>query len=78
MSDYKPINCGLHSELELLAMRRKLVRLEVMLENDQKQEISGRVLDVYTREGAEYLQMMGKQGQTIKLRLDRIIAITQA
>ena len=70
--DYQPISCGLHSEYELLAMRR--ARVSLVHRDDQGVEhcLQGRVEDVFTRQGAEYLRLKLEDGETRDLRLDRI------
>ncbi|WP_456372636.1 transcriptional antiterminator, Rof [Thiolapillus sp.] len=70
--DYSPIPCGLHSEYELLAMRRARVVLVHVDERGQEQQLQGRVEDVFTRQGAEYLRLALAGGEIVDLRLDRI------
>ena len=72
MSDYQPIDCGVHSELELLAMHRTQVCLEIRQADNQMEEIHGRVLDVFTKEGAEYLRLATEE-EELNVRLDRIL-----
>lgn len=64
--DYRPIDCGLHSELELLAMRRQPVTLIL-----RDGEAAGRVVDLVVRDGAEYLVLESAGGRS-EIRLDRI------
>ena len=65
MSDYTPISCDIHSELELLAMRR--TRISFVL-TDGNEKIQGIISDFKVEKGAEYLVL--DNGESI--RLDRI------
>jgi transcriptional antiterminator Rof (Rho-off) len=72
MDDYRPISCGLHSEYELLAMRRAEVSLIHRDDQGCEHRLRGRVEDVFTRQGAEYLRLRQEDGAVRDLRLDRI------
>ncbi|TFW08511.1 hypothetical protein E4K72_07795 [Oxalobacteraceae bacterium OM1] len=65
---YVPISCDVHDELLSAATLRKPCRLTVALADGQSVRIDGVIADVYTREGAEYLQL--HDGTTY--RLDQI------
>lgn len=74
-TDYRPIGCDLHSELELLALRRTRV---VAHANDPVAgpvRWSGEVCDVRTRDGAEYLVLLNVAGEHRDVRLDRLSAL---
>ena len=78
MSPYKPVSCGLHSEYELLAMHRSRVRLSCTSEEGVAQTVEGKVLDVVTRNKAEYL-VLEIDGMEVKsIRLDRIRRLEKA
>ena len=78
MSPYKPVSCGLHSEYELLAMHRSRVRLSCISEEGVAQTVEGQVLDVVTRNKAEYL-VLEIDGMEVKsIRLDRIRRLEKA
>ncbi len=70
--DYRPIACGLHSELELLAMHRESVRLVL-----PDGEAAGRVVDLVVHDGAEFLVLESAGGRA-EIRLDRIGEIRSA
>ena len=70
--DYQPISCGLHSEYERLAMSREEVSLSHVDEQGCESRLRGRVEDVFTRQGAEYLRLRLADGEIRDLRLDRI------
>lgn len=74
-TDYSPVSCDLHSEFELLAMRRALVRLDAQLSGEEIHDLECRVLDVQTRDGAEYLELEDLTGRRLSCRLDRIRAL---
>ena len=65
---YLPISCSVHDELLALATLRRECGLTVAGEDGAEEEIRGIIADVYSRGGAEYLELRG--GRTI--RLDRI------
>ena len=75
MSDYQPIDCGLHSRYELAIMHRMpltlcwqgndgLTHLETLLPED-----------LQTSKGEEFLVLMNGSGEQLKVRLDRIPAV---
>ncbi len=70
-TDYRPVSCDLHSELELLALRGARVTIDADCDG---REVVGRVAsvsDVLTRDGAEFLVLVDTAG-TFCCRLDRI------
>lgn len=71
-SDYRPIDCDRHSEYELLAMRREAVEIIAAGESGP---VRGRVVDVVTRDGAEYLVVQEGEGGSRWLRLDRLLKV---
>lgn len=68
---YVPISCEIHDEFLALASLRRSCELTVVLGDGREQTVSGLIADVYTREGAEYLQL--RDGPTF--RLDQIRAL---
>ena len=72
MTDYTPIECGLHSEYELAIMHREVLRLRWQDEHLQVHTESVTPLDLVTRDGAEFLLALGRDGVTHQIRLDRI------
>jgi transcriptional antiterminator Rof (Rho-off) len=71
---YKPIACGLHSEYELVIIRRVNLRLGWMDAHGQEHIGNILPLDIYTRDHAEYLIVRNIDGQQHEIRLDRIIS----
>ena len=70
---YEPVSCDYHDELEAAAMHKKEIELEFDLEGvAQKQR--GRIADVYTADGAEFVKFESDSGP-IAIRLDQIISM---
>lgn len=68
---YEPISCSIHDEFLALASLRRSCELTVVLAEGREETVSGVITDVYTREGAEYLQL--RDGPTF--RLDKVRAL---
>jgi len=68
---YYPISCAVHDQLLALATLRKESDLTVAGEDGRSELIRGLIVDVYSRSGAEYLELA--DGRTY--RLDRILAL---
>jgi len=69
MSDYTPISCAQHSEYELMAMHRQMVELKLV---ESKEKIVGRLVDITTRGGVEYMTLLFEGDQKSEVRLDHI------
>jgi Rho-binding antiterminator len=72
---YRPISCDNHDELEAAAVKR----MDVELEFDQKgvrQRERGKITDVYTSDGAEYIKLEKATG-TVEIRLDEIVRMRE-
>ncbi|HRK78315.1 MAG TPA: transcriptional antiterminator, Rof [Thiobacillus sp.] len=67
MSDYRPIACADHERLEFAALTRQWLELRV---DGARQRLLP--LDVYTRDGAEWLDAQTESGDTVTLRLDTL------
>ncbi|MEQ1661357.1 MAG: transcriptional antiterminator, Rof [Thiobacillus sp.] len=69
MSDipYQPIPCAQHERLEFAALTKQWLDVKV-------DGIAQRLLplDVYTRDGAEWLQARNEAGEVVTLRLDSL------
>lgn len=69
MSDYRAITCSDHERLELAALKRQWLDLTVTTgERTGSQRLLP--LDVYTRDGAEWLLAESQSGEQLTLRLD--------
>ncbi len=73
-SPYAPIACGLHENYQFAVMKRALLDLRWRDSDDCIREVRVMPRDVFTREGAEYLQAEDKNGMLYTIRLDRIDA----
>ena len=74
-NDYVPIACDAHSVLELLALRRRPVEIAYRAVDGDRASVQARVVDLRTRDGAEYLEIETSSGSAESIRLDRIVAI---
>jgi Rho-binding antiterminator len=66
---YQPISCVNHERLEFAVLKRQWLEIEVM----QGEHAGCRrllPLDVYAREGVEWLQAQTGSGEKLTLRLD--------
>lgn len=75
---YQPIACGLHELYQLASMRGD--PLYICWENESEGVLKARlrIVDVYTRDRAEYLSGKTASGEYNEIRLDRIIAASWA
>lgn len=73
---YTPIACVLHERLEFAVLRGLM--LELSWEEDGCSHTAwARPLDVYTRDGAEWLKIRLGDARELTLRLDRIRAFRE-
>jgi len=71
VSDYRPIPCSDHERLEFAALKRQ--RIEVTVKSGSSSEVQRLLpLDVYTRDGAEWLTAQTPAGDVVTLRLDAL------
>jgi len=69
VSDYRSIACADHERLEFAALTRQWLDIKVAA-RDQPGTQRLLPLDVYTREGAEWLVAETEAGEKLTLRLD--------
>ena len=72
---YEPVSCDYHDQLEAAAMHKNLVELEFDLHGVTQKE-RGRVEDVYTTDGAEFIRFAADAGP-LEIRLDHIISMKE-
>ncbi|HWW61920.1 MAG TPA: Rho-binding antiterminator [Thermoanaerobaculia bacterium] len=72
---YEPVSCDYHDQLEAAAMHRTPVELEFDLEGVAQRE-QGRIEDVYTSDGAEFVRFAASSGP-LEIRLDHIISLRE-
>lgn len=73
MADYAPIACVAHERLEFAVLKRQRLRLVYRDEAGAEQAAEVLPLDVYTRDGAEWLSVRDEAGREFVVRLDRIL-----
>jgi Rho-binding antiterminator len=69
VSDYRPIACPEHEQLEFAALKRQWLDVSVAA-GDRAGRQRLLPLDVYTRDGAEWLLAETESGERLTLRLD--------
>lgn len=70
MSDYIPISCSLHDELESVATLRKVCEI-LYWEAGKTHKIVGVIVDLYARDRVEYLRL----DNGLEIRLDGVTAL---
>lgn len=70
--DYKPIECGLHSEYELAIMHKSKIQLIWIDDNGQELSELAEPVDLLTREKQEYLKIQTRNNGLFEIRLDKI------
>jgi len=74
MSAYQPIACAAHERLEFAVLRRQRLNLVWRTEAGEERVETVLPVDVATREGAEWLTIQRRGGQSESIRLDRIVS----
>ena len=72
---YEPVSCDYHDQLEAAGMHKSTVELEFELDGVTQRE-RGRVEDVYTADGAEFIRFAAPSGP-LEIRLDHIISFKE-
>ncbi|MBK7379368.1 MAG: hypothetical protein IPJ03_10235 [Ignavibacteriales bacterium] len=67
--EYIPIDCGLHDELELRAVRKQKIRLIYFNEKNEIEMNECVITDVYSKDKTEYL----KTDFGLTIRLDNLL-----
>jgi len=70
MAEYRPISCSLHDELESASTLRKLCDVVYRVAGVDT-VTTGRIVDLYAREGVEYLLLDNGQ----EIRLDYLVRL---
>ena len=65
-NSYRPIDCSLHDQLEAAATLRRTIHI-VYERDGEIVETADRILDIFTRDGAEFLKL-----STTEVRLDEL------
>ena len=72
MTDYQPIECGLHSQYELAIMRSQSIWLRWKDSDGETHEEHVQPFDLITQNHEEFLLAKTSHGDTVKIRLDHI------
>lgn len=72
MTDYTPIECGLHSQYELAILHGKRLQISWVQPDGQLRVEVLKPRDLQTRNHEEYLIAEQHDGQQLELRLDYI------
>ncbi|MFT5088669.1 MAG: hypothetical protein ACI906_005287 [Candidatus Latescibacterota bacterium] len=74
MSAYKQIDCGLHDIIEDRIVRRVVCEVVCRVEGGAAECCyTGQLLDVYTRDGAEFVLLEGE----VRVRLDCLLRVDE-
>jgi len=68
---YEPIPCSVHDKLEETAVRRTVAHFVVRDDDGETRELQDRVVDVFPRDGVEYM----RTGEGQEIRLDRLESV---
>jgi Rho-binding antiterminator len=68
---YKPIDCNYYDRLEAWATLRTVCRILYRDKNEQQQEVSAIIKDVYTVLKVEYMRL----DNGLVIRLDNLVAV---
>lgn len=76
MSDYTPIDCGIHDRLELTAVRRVPVSVQYVDPDGSPRTLTGvRLETIRVVDGAEFGVFSRRGEDDVEIRLDRIGAV---
>jgi len=70
--DYKPVSCDMHDRYEAAAVKKRVVELEFSLGEGAKRTERGRISDVYSADGKEFVKFESQSGRQ-EIQLDHII-----
>jgi Rho-binding antiterminator len=71
MTNYQPISCINHERLEFVVLKKQWLDVEV-LSGEKAGTHHLLPLDVYAKEGVEWLEAQDESGEKFVLRLDQI------
>jgi len=71
MNDYTPVSCDFHDEVEAIATLKQEAHIVYRDDTDAKAEVSGLIVDVYAKDGADYLKLENEQ----VIRMDRVESV---
>ena len=65
---YRPIDCSLHDQLEAAATLRRTIGISYERDGEIV-EVSDRILDIFTRDGAEFVKLSATEVRLDDLRV---------
>lgn len=74
MTEYKAIECALHSQYELAIMHKETLLLHWKTKGNIQHKEQVKPLDIITRNRAEFLLIEHNDGKQEEIRLDYIIS----
>jgi Rho-binding antiterminator len=72
---YEPVSCDYHDQLEAAAVQKREVEIEFD-DRGVRQRERGRVGDVYSADGAEFVRFDADNG-SVEVRLDHIVSLKE-
>jgi Rho-binding antiterminator len=73
---YEPVSCDYHDQLEAAAVKKQNVELEFQAQGVVQRE-RGKIADVYSADGAEFVKLEADQGSSVRIRLDQIVSFRE-
>lgn len=70
-TDYHPISCDFHDELQLITLRKMTVPIVYRESGGAEITINSSIKDLYTREKEEFLLLPSGE----EIRLDRLVSV---
>ena len=74
MEKYVPVSCQLHSELELVIMHENMLQIKLLNSQEMPESIIVKPYNIFIKDKEEFLQAKNSSGESITIRLDRIIS----
>jgi len=68
---YNPISCSFHDELESLAVKQTIVEIIYLDENNKRESINSKIIDIIVQDGAEFIVLKND----LNIRLDWLISV---
>ena len=72
MSEYTPIDCNFYDVIEHYAIRRQVIPIRFLDEDETEKSVNSRILDTMVRSGEEFVKL---EEVPELIRMDRIISL---